>query len=730
MTESRMPRRGFTFRGAGALVAALLLGGAASASPESDASFSLSASLQDLPEYFPGYLGNGYLSTLSAPRGTEPTRAYLVAFMDYTKGDMSRPAAIPGWTDTDFSPGAGHGWLNRTALSAQHFKDYRQTLDLRAATLTTRYRFADRDRETAIEVTSLVSEAAPHLAAQQFKMTPDYDGTVQLSFALMLWAPPAPRFPLGEMTGPQMEEAVAANGLSLEAQPPATADRAAIWYPGDTEVTSSEGDPGTLSLWLDGRAPEGPAMGMAAAVALPEGVTAESVTLHRDRYLLALDVTLKVERGRTYVFTKYVSVSRAGWGGGASEDLAMARQARERGFAQLLEAQRAAWDRLWLSDILIEGDAKAQQVVHSELYYLLASSTAGTAWADGACAITPGYVNHVFWDNDTWIFPALLLLHPERARSVVDFRSRTLEAARERARVRGFAGAMYPWESDPENGSEQTPHFAYVLGESEIHVNADVAIAQWQYYLATQDRAWLRAHGWPVIREVARFWASRATYDAGARHYSIAHVTSVAESNTDMTNDTFTNLSAAKALTIASAAARVVGERADPLWERVAQGLYIPMSSGGEHHLAFEPVLTAHGEDFGGGGPVGLLFLPSLDLVMSATLRRADYAYAVGPVPPRGSARSAWASRRDRSPPPRSTALPMPPPPSPATSPAARSSRPSTCAPSLPATTPATFSPDPGATCKACSTDSPACVSARRAWWRRTRRSCPPAGSH
>ena len=30
---------------------------------------------------------------------------------------------------------------------------------------------------------------------------------------------------------------------------------------------------------------------------------------------------------------------------------------------------------------------------------------------------------------------------------------------------------------------------------------------------------------------------------------------------------------------------------------------------------------------------MGLLFLPSLDLVMSATLRRADYAYAVGPVP-------------------------------------------------------------------------------------------------
>ncbi|HEX4388911.1 MAG TPA: glycosyl hydrolase family 65 protein [Steroidobacteraceae bacterium] len=624
--------RGLSRAAGVAFVGALLVCAAGGAEAENDDSFSLSAALEDLPQYFPGYLGNGYFSTLTAPRGTEPTRAYLVAFMDYTQGDMSRPAAIPGWTDSDFRPGEGHGWLNRTPLSAQHFKDYRQTLDLRGATLTTRYRFADRGRETAIEVTSLVSEAEPHLAALQFKMTPDYDGSVQLSFGLMLWAQHAPRFALGEMSGPEMEEAVAANGLSLEARPPASADREAIWYPGYTEIGASEGDPGTLSVWLEGHAAQGLAMSMASAVSLPAGVSAESVTLHRDRYRLALDVTLKVERGRTYVFTKYVAVSRAGWGGGASDDLALARQARERGFARVLADQRAAWDALWQSDVVIEGDAKAQQAVHSELYYLLASSSAGTAWADGACAITPGYVNHVFWDSDSWIFPALLLLHPERARSLVDFRSRTLAAAQERARTRGLTGAMYPWESDPENGSEQTPHFAYVLGESEIHVNADVAIAQWQYYLATQDRDWLRKHGWPVIRDIARFWASRASYDESARHYSIAHLTSVAESNTDISNDTFTNLSAVKALTIAGAAARVVGERADPLWERVARGLYIPMSADGGRHLAFEPGVSARGEDFGGGGPVALLFLPSLDLLMSGPLRRADYDYAVGPV--------------------------------------------------------------------------------------------------
>jgi hypothetical protein len=483
---------------------ALFLVAAATARGESDASFRLSAGIEDLPAYFPAYLANGYISTLSAPRGTEATRAYLVAFMDYAAGDISRPAAVPGWTEIDFSSspaGPGQAWLNRAPLKERSFKEYRQTLDLRDATLTTSYRYLDRGRETAVEVTTLVSQASPHLAASRFKITPDYDGVVQLSFALTLWAPHAPRFALAQMSGPEMEEAVAANGLSLEPRAPATPDREAIWYPGYTQVLASDGDIGSLSLRLDGHAEQGLPMAVAAAVALPEAVPAETVTIHHDRYRLALDVSMRVERGKTYVFTKFVAMSRAGWGGNATDDLAVAKDARTRGFDRLLSEHRAAWDVLWQPDILIEGDPRAQQAVHSELYYLMASSTAGTAWPLGGCALTPGYANHAFWDGDTWVFPALLLLHPERAKPMVAFRERTLEAARQRARQRGFDGAMYPWESDPENGSEQTPHSAYVLGETEIHVNADVAIAQWQYYLATHDRDWLRAHGWPVIRE-------------------------------------------------------------------------------------------------------------------------------------------------------------------------------------------------------------------------------------
>src|SRR5439155_5991026 len=164
-----------------------------------------------------------------------------------------------------------------------------------------------------------------------------------------------------QMSGPEMEEALAANGLSLEPRAPATPDREALWYPGYTEVRAGEGEGGSLSLWIDGQAEQGLPMAMATAVALPEGVPPETVTVHRDHYRLALDVSIRVQRGRTYVFTKYVAASRAGWGGNATDDLALPREDRNRGFARRLDEHRAARHALWQPHILIEGAARAQQ---------------------------------------------------------------------------------------------------------------------------------------------------------------------------------------------------------------------------------------------------------------------------------------------------------------------------------------------------------------------------------
>jgi protein-glucosylgalactosylhydroxylysine glucosidase len=595
----------------------------------SDNSFSISASAEDFDRYFPSYLANGYFSTMTAPRGTEGNLAYMVAYMDYANDDMSRPAAIPGWSEIDYSTGdsaAGHFWMNQVAMNPAQFAEYRQTLNLREATLTTSYRYIEHNRSTRVKVTTFVSQASTHLAATQISLTPDFDGTVELSFALNLWAPYQPRLPIAKLTGEQMQEAVAAHNMRLEAMPPATPDRAPVWYHGTTHVLTADGDVNALTLFLDGRAEQGLSMAEAAAIQLPDGVPASDIALYKSQYRLALNLKIKVQKDRTYSFAKFIAASREGWGGDSKADLQLATAARARGFEELLDKHRAAWRDLWRTDIAIDGDARAQTAVHSDLYYLLATSTADTHWPMGACGLTPGYVGHVFWDSDTWIFPALLLLHPERAKSLVMFRSHTLPAAEERAQARGLKGAKYPWEADPENGSEQTPHFAYVLGEREIHVNADIAIAQWQYWLATQDREWLKHYGWPVIRKVADFWASRASWNSAQRRYEIVHVTSVAENYNDVPNDTFTNVSAQKVLNIAAVAAALVGERADPHWAEVAAKLYIPFSQAEQRHLDFDASVPRNPLE---GSTLALLMYPSLDVAMTPQLRRNDFNYTM-----------------------------------------------------------------------------------------------------
>ena len=597
---------------------------------ETDPSFLLTATAKDFATYFPSYLANGYFSTMTAPRGTEGNLAYMVAFMDYAKDDIARPAAIPGWSEINYSTGkssAGEFWLNQVKLSAHSFKDYSQTLNMHDATLTTSYRYIDDSKKsTHINVTTFISQTSAHLAASQISITPEFDGTVQLSLSFKLWAPHQPRFPIGKMTGDEMVAAVAANNMTvLEPVNHATPDRAPVWYHGDTHVLANDGDANDLTLWLDGKAEQGLTMAQAAAIGLPDDLKPTEVKLVKDQYQIGFVISIKVHKGKTYTVTKYVAASRQNWGGDAKETLALARAARQTGFDHLLNAHRAAWHELWKSDIVIDGDAKVQQAVHSDLYYLLSNSTVGTAWPMGACALTPNYAGHAFWDSDSWVFPALLLLHPERAKPIVMFRHRTMQPARERAIQYGAKGTMYPWESDPETGVDYTPYFAYGVYR-EIHVNADIAIAQWQYYLASGDQVWLKDYGWPVIREIAEFWVSRIEFNKAKNRYEIHHVTSPDEAYDDVPNDSFTNAGARKALDIAIKAAQKVGERPDPKWAEISRKMYIPFSEKYQRHLDFDETVP-HDKVTWMGSSLSWLVYPNLDLPMSPQVRKNDFAF-------------------------------------------------------------------------------------------------------
>ncbi len=56
----------------------------------------------------------------------------------------------------------------------------------------------------------------------------------------------------------------------------------------------------------------------------------------------------------------------------------------------------------------------------------------------------------MFWDQETWIYPPLLLFHPNLALHVLSSRKRTMSAARFIYEGLGLGkdnGLRYPWES-------------------------------------------------------------------------------------------------------------------------------------------------------------------------------------------------------------------------------------------------------------------------------------------
>lgn len=303
--------------------------------------------------------------------------------------------------------------------------------------------------------------------------------------------------------------------------------------------------------------------------------------------------------------------------------------ARLEGRDRLLQFHRKAWDDLWKSDITIEGDAQSQQDVHSMLYHLYSFSREGTALSPSPMGLSGlGYNGHVFWDTELWMYPALLVLHPEIARSMVEYRFQRLEAAKRNAFAHGYKGAMYPWES-AGTGVEETPVWA-LSGPFEHHITADVAIAAWNYYAVTQDKNWLRTTGWPILSATADFWASRVERNGSGR-YDIRNVVAADEWAENVDNNAFTNAAAKANLQFATEAAKILGLTPDPDWMQVATNIPI---------LKMEEGVTREHATYKGEGikqaDVNLLAYPLKEIIDPKQIRK-DLIYYETRVPNEGT---------------------------------------------------------------------------------------------
>jgi trehalose/maltose hydrolase-like predicted phosphorylase len=536
-----------------------------------DSSFELST---DDPRRAPSpFVGNGHLGVVIPALGIGASTSMMAGMYEEASGDVPRIVAVPAWNAIEVFN--GERWLKAKAADDGSVSAYRQVLDLKTGTARTSYHWAVGAKLISVRVETFISRADPQLAAVRLNLAPQYGGRLRVGFALVGWPPPR-RLPLATLEKAERDW-----------------KPADIWYPGHMVVRSRAATriPGGARLSVTST-PEG----------RPATTLAQVATLNWDKELPGVTVgttaagdTARVEiafdgsRGSSYTFTQIVSSASSADG---PEPLPratrQARIARARGYEALSADNARAWRRRWQTDIEITGDPGLQRVVRSMLFYLLCSADTGTRLGIPPMGLSnAGYYGHIFWDSDTWMFPSLLVTHPDVARSLVAFRARTLPAAQANSEQNGYRGAMYPWEAD-ERGRETTPHFAVQNARSEIHVTGDVAMAQWQYYLATGDSAWLAREGYPVIRETADFWVSRAMFDSTTGEYHIKNVVSVSEGLVGVSDDAYTNAVARKNLTVAALASKRLGDAADPRWEQVAAKLHMPYDSVSEFFRTYE----------------------------------------------------------------------------------------------------------------------------------------------
>ena len=210
-------------------------------------------------------------------------------------------------------------------------------------------------------------------------------------------------------------------------------------------------------------------------------------------------------------------------------------------FDSLFESHVTAWELLWRKfDVKLELDSidieqYTQRIIRLYIFHLLQSSSVHTLDIDVGMPARgwhgEGYRGHIFWD-EMIIFPFLNYRAPQITRTLLMYRYRRLEEARRAAREAGCKGAMYPWQSG-SSGREETqemhlnPESGRWLPDNthlQRHVNNAIVYNIWQYFQITQDIEFLSCHGGEIIIEIARFWASIATYNPEIDRYEILGV--------------------------------------------------------------------------------------------------------------------------------------------------------------------------------------------------------------
>jgi alpha,alpha-trehalase len=415
---------------------------------------------------------------------------------------------LPNWLYLSFRV-EDDDWFD---LRQVELSDYRQELDLRRAVLTRRLRFSDAEgRESVIAQRRFVSMANPNVLALQMTLLPvNWSGRVHFRSVL---------------DGRVSNAGVARyRGLASHHLVP---------------LVARSPDPETILLEVE----TSQSHIRVAEAARTRLLRDDQAGLPQARVLqgeawIGFEISTKASQGEQItvekVATLYTSREPA-----ISEPGHEAAQTvvRLSGFDALLHEHALRWEELW--DLCALELEDREELIPAELrlqiFHLLENISEHAADIDAGVPARglagEAYRGHVFWDA-LFVFPFLNLRLPDLSRSLLRYRYRRLNSARRAAEEAGYVGAMYPWQSG-SNGVELTPevhlnprsgHWHPDNSRLQRHINAAIAYDVWLYHQATNDIEFLALYGAEMFIEIARFWASIATFDPARERYVIRGV--------------------------------------------------------------------------------------------------------------------------------------------------------------------------------------------------------------
>ncbi|WOP39128.1 glycosyl hydrolase family 65 protein [Streptomyces sp. Li-HN-5-13] len=522
-------------------------------------------------------LGNGYFAT----RGAVPEcRASLVHCPGtYVAGCYNRLEStvagrrvvnedlvnLPNWLLTRFRlRRAGGGWSTWFSPDTHTLLGHRHSLDLRRATLMRTFRHRDEDVGVlGVEQTRLVHMGDPHLAALRTVFTAEgWSGDIEIESCLD-----------GEVLNGNVHRYRAL-------------DRHHV-----SHVRTGAEEPHTV--WLSCRTSASDiAVALAARTTVAAGGAPVSSVLGRGGHRAVHRLVVRISSGRPVTVEKTVALH-------TSRDTAISdplgaavdRVSAAADFTGLLDSHAAAWERLWRrADIQVPGEAG--RILRFHLFHVLQTLSPHTADLDVGVPARglhgEAYRGHVFWD-ELFVLPYLNLRFPEVSRALLNYRHRRLPRAGRAAAAAGRAGAMYPWQSGSD-GREETQEWhlnprsgRWLPDHSRLqhHVGSAIAYNVWQYCEATGDTEFLHTKGAEMLLQIARFWASLATFDPGTGRYRIRGVVGPDEYHDGypgaalpgLDDNAYTNVTAAWVLTRAlDLLRRLPSRRREELFERVPLG--------------------------------------------------------------------------------------------------------------------------------------------------------------